>query len=86
MNIYYEIFKSIYFDKISLLLLRNLKMTIHALFKVLGGMAAASAKASAEGKTTSPVELILFFLVMIVFCAAMLYHVRQEVGRSTFSG
>ena len=61
-------------------------MTRHALFKVLGGMATASAKASAEGKSASQEgELLLFFLVMLGFFAAMLYLARQEMGRTTFS-
>ena len=83
---YFKIIESI-ISKISLLI-RNLKRmsSRHALFKVLGGMATASAKASVEGKSASPVELILFFLVMIGFFAVLLYHARQDVGRTTFSG
>ena len=84
----YEKFKSI-ISKISLLI-RNLKMDRHALFKVLGELATASATrattTSVEGKSSSPeVELLLFFLVMIGFFAAMLYLARQEMGRPMFS-
>lgn len=66
-------------------------MTRQALIKVLGKLAAASATStakttSAEGNSASSEgEILLFFLVMIGFCAAMLYLVRQEMGRTTFS-
>jgi len=58
----------------------------------LGEVAMATATStakttSAEGKSASPGgELLLFFMVMIGFFAAMLYLARQEMGRTTFSG
>ena len=58
------------------------------LVQSLGKVATATAtstvtKTSVEGKSASSEgELLLFFLVMLGFFAAMLYLARQEMGRT----
>ena len=63
---------------------RNL---VHSLGEVAMATATSTATTtSAEGKSASSEgELLLFFLVMIGFFAAMLYLARQEMGRTMFS-